>query len=73
MPPETAARRKRVIPMRVVEAAAGGVVAALVLVLVVSRLDVAADLVVVGAVGFLVAFLAVLLRSDRSYVENRRR
>jgi hypothetical protein len=59
--------------MRVVEAAAGGLVTTIVAVLVAARFELGGDLVVVGAIGFLAAFLAVLMRSDRSYVENRRR
>jgi hypothetical protein len=31
------------------------------------------DLVIAGAIAFLVGFLAVMLRSDRQYVEGKRR
>ena len=54
--------------MRLAEAVLGGGVAALVVVLVVSRLGLGADLVVVGAVVFLGVFLAVLLRTDAACV-----
>jgi hypothetical protein len=59
--------------MRVVEALAAGVIVAVVVVLLANRLDVPADRVVVAAVGFLVPFLAVLLRSDRPYNVVKRR
>lgn len=59
--------------MRVVEAAAGGVVATVVVVLVMSRIAISADLVIAGAVAFLVGFLMVILRSDRQYVERGRK
>ena len=58
--------------MRVVEATAGGAVAAAVLVLIAHHVGFG-DLVLAGAVGFLVAFLAVLLRSDRPYQITGRR
>ncbi len=59
--------------MRVIEATAGGAVLAIVAVLIAARIG-APDLVLVGAVAFGVAFLAVLLRSDRPvHVEKRRR
>jgi hypothetical protein len=59
--------------MRVVEAAAGGVVATVVVVLVASRIAIGVDLVIAGAVAFLVGFLLVMLRSDRQYVERGRK
>lgn len=59
--------------MRVVEAAAGGVVTTVVVVMVAARLDAGGDRLVMGAVAFLVAFLAVLLRSDGSYPVDRRK
>jgi len=59
--------------MRVVEAGAGGVVATVVVVLVASRMAIGVDLVIAGSVAFLVGFLAVMLRSDRQYVEGKRR
>ncbi|OJF13086.1 hypothetical protein [Couchioplanes caeruleus] len=59
--------------MRVVEAAAGGVVATVVVVLVMDRIAISADLVIAGAVAFLVGFLLVMLRSDRQYVERGRK
>lgn len=58
--------------MRVVEAVAGGAVAGFVSVLIAARVGVG-DLVLVGAVAFLFAFLAVLLRSDRPLQVSRRR
>ena len=59
--------------MRVVEAAAGGVVATVVVVLVASRIGIGVDLVIAGAVAFLVGFLMVMLRSDRQYVDHGRK
>ncbi len=59
--------------MRVVEAGAGGVVATVVVVLVASRIGIGVDLVIAGAVAFLVGFLMVMLRSDRQYVERGRK
>lgn len=58
--------------MRVIEAAAGGVVATVVVVLVASRIAIGMDLVIVGAVAFLIGFLMVLLRSDRQYLERKK-
>jgi hypothetical protein len=59
--------------MRVIEATAGGVIAAIAVVLIANRIG-RGDLVLVGAVAFLFAFLAVLLRPSRPYqVERRRR
>lgn len=58
--------------MRVVEATAGGLVAAVVVVLIASRIGIG-DLVLAGAIAFLVAFLAVLLRVDRPYHVVKRR
>jgi hypothetical protein len=63
---------KEVVPVRLIEAAAGGVVAAIVVVLIADRIGVG-DLVLVGAVAFLVPFLAVLLRPDRPYNVVKRR
>ena len=59
--------------MRVLESAAGGVVATVVVALVASRMPIGADLVIVGAVAFLVGFLMVMLRPDRQYVEKGRK
>jgi hypothetical protein len=59
--------------MRVFEAVAGGVAAAVVAVLVAARVVAGADLVTVGAVAFLAGFLLVMLRADRHYVEGGRR
>jgi sugar phosphate permease len=56
--------------MRVLESAAGGVVATVVAVLVMSRMHIHADLAICGAVAFLVGFLMVMLRPDRQYVER---
>lgn len=58
--------------MRVIEASAGGVVAAIAGVLIADRLHIP-DLVLAGAIPFLIAFLAVLLRPDRSAEMFRRR
>jgi uncharacterized membrane protein YjjP (DUF1212 family) len=59
--------------MRIVEAAAGGVVATVVVVLVASRMGIGFDLVIAGAVAFLVGFLMVMLRADRQFVEGRKK
>jgi hypothetical protein len=59
--------------MQVLEAAAGGVVATVVVVLVASRIGIGADLTICGAVAFLVGFLMVMLRPDRQYVEKGRK
>ena len=52
--------------MRVVEAFAAGVVATIVVVLIAHRVGVG-DLLIPGAVAFLVAFMAVLLRSANAF------
>ena len=59
--------------MRVLESAAGGVVATVVVLMVASRMPVSLDLVIAGAVAFLVGFLMVMLRPDRQYVEKGRK
>ncbi|MBW6432194.1 hypothetical protein KZ829_00340 [Actinoplanes hulinensis] len=59
--------------MRVLESAAGGVVATVVVLMVASRMPVKLDLVIAGAVAFLVGFLMVMLRPDRQYVEKGRK
>ena len=56
--------------MRIAEAAAGGAVSAVVVVLIASRVSVGVDLVIAGAIAFLVSFLMVMLRADRQYVER---
>ena len=59
--------------MRVVEATTGGIITMVVVLVIANRID-RGDPVLVGALAFLFAFLAVLLRPSRPYhVERRRR
>lgn len=57
--------------MRLIEAAAGGVVALVVAVIVVARLDLDVDRLVVAAVAFLLVFVAVLARPEHRSAGHR--